>query len=184
MTTEYHQFSLKNYLSCEFLTDSVIQDLKSNAKFLSIGVGLGTYEDHLINTLKIPQSSIYCVDNNLDKKWQGPYGFQFDITGNWPTFITRFDYILFGQVIGVSVNRGRPVSSDKMVAHATHVIKQAKNILKQKGKIFIYDTTLPAAIIDLDTILAQQLYNHIAKTLGGTITRTEHFGSVVEISFD
>lgn len=183
MTTEYHQFPLENYLSCNFLTNSVIQNLKNNAKILSIGVGLGTYEEHLISAHNIPRSSIYCADYNLDKKWQGPFGFQFDIRTNWPTLNAQFDYILFGQVIGVSANAGRPVSLDMMATHAMHVIEQAKRFLKKKGKIFIYDTTLPTAILGRDAIDAKSLYNEIANALDGTITRAVHFGSQIEISF-
>ena len=182
MTNDYQQFPISDYLSCNLLKDADIQNLKSDSKMLSIGVGIGLYEEYLINKLNVPPSSLYCADLDLHKKWIGQRGFQFDIRGLWPNLNIKFDYILFGQVIGVSANNGRPVPFEVMTNHVVHIVHQAKIHLKENGKILIYDTTLPTAISD-QVADARPVFLVVAEELGGNIVRADGFGSQVEISF-
>ncbi|MBP5077749.1 hypothetical protein HUS84_28055 [Pseudomonas chlororaphis] len=182
MTIDYLQFPLGDYLNCNLLKDIDIQNLKGNSKILSVGVGHGAYEEYLMNALNVPRSSIYCADLNLDEKWKGPYSFQFDITDPWPNLNLKFDYILFGQVIGVSANEGRPVSTETMITHVMHIIRQAKLHLKENGKILIYDTTLPSTLIDQD-FDAKPIFICVAQEFSGKVDRADCFGSQIEISF-
>ena len=117
----YLDFNLQQYNRYTVLKPSVIQAIKNGSKLLSVGIGLGYYEEYLINTHGISRSSIHCADLHLDEKWSSHTSYIFDICSPWPNLNQKYDYILFGQVIGVSaINKG----GKKSQIMAEHVEKR------------------------------------------------------------
>ncbi|MCH4878511.1 hypothetical protein EQV97_14060 [Pseudomonas sp. TMW22090] len=177
----YLDFNLQQYNRYTVLKPSVIQAIKNGSKLLSVGIGLGYYEEYLINTHGISRSSIHCADLHLDEKWSSHTSYIFDICSPWPNLNQKYDYILFGQVIGVSaINKGGK-KSQIMAEHVENVISQAARWLDVGGEIIVFDTTIQTVPTQWH-IQQHELWETVANAIGGTITGNEKEWCVVNIS--
>lgn len=177
----YFDFDSVLYERHKVLRPEDVQAIKGGAKLLSVGVGLGDYEECLVNKFEVPRSSIHCADLQLNQKWSGHTGYSFDICNPWPSLNQKYDYILFGQVIGVSAIANGWKNSEVMAEHVGRVISQAARWLKVGGEIIVFDTTIQTVPVQWH-ITQHELWEGVANAIGGIITGNDKEWCVVKIS--
>lgn len=180
MNVAYVQFSVKDYVKHGVLCDEIISSLSEGAPLLSVGIGDGNYERHLLTTEKVPLNSIHGLD--LVERPCGLIStfYSLDALDSWHDVPNIYKYLLFGQMIGVSA----PIRSDKqsMLLHIVDFVLKAKQVLVTNGSVVIYDITIPSRFPG-STSLYESLWTKVAKVVGGAIKRRDDNWYVVEISF-
>ncbi|MFZ6045798.1 hypothetical protein ACFW0H_06710 [Pseudomonas sp. CR3202] len=177
----YIYFDAEQYEKYQVLTANDIQALKNGATLLSVGIGPGDYEEYLIKSLGVPPSSIHCADLALHQKWSSHIHHSFDICDPWPPLKHLYDYILFGQVIGISAHARGYTNSIAMDNHVCNVINEAAPWLQSGGQIVVFDTTIQT-MADPWHIPQDQLWNKVANSIKGKITRNRKEWFVVNIT--
>lgn len=86
------------------ITTDMVQRLREGASMLSVGSGDGHLERLLSEGFEIPKKNIVVSDIELDPFLSSDFeSYTFDMTGDWPDFGRKFDYVLFPESLGVAL---------------------------------------------------------------------------------
>jgi len=149
--------------------EKMVSALERGASLLSVGTGRADLERVLWKGYKIPKDKISIADIKLHTRAKrAPFSkFQFDMKGEWPDSLGKFDFIVFPESFGVAIDAG-PGSMD------AGVIYQDLKKDEEEGKIDAHMTELMRELekglsdaIKQELVVIQQALLHLSE--GGEI---------------